>query len=355
MIEATRDRMEATITPTGLMICDQSIDRIELSNRLGSKLTLLSYGASIARLQIALNSGELRDTVLFCDSAREHLTQEIYLGSTIGRYANRIADGKFECNSTAYQVSQNEGSNSLHGGTLGFDKRVWQIKSVNRSSVTFRLQSNDGDQGFPGRVIVYAQFSLSDDNVVSIDYRATANADTPLNITAHPYFNLARQHPTISTHQLEIFADHYIPVNSSGIPLEQPASVDGNSFDFREPRCIGDVLLQDSHQEITAGYDHSFIVQEDMTPTPIPMARLSSPRGDLSLTVHSNMPAVQCYAGGGLAGTLLGRNQRLENYAAVALEPQFAPNSPNQPNWPTCIFGPQRSYHHQIRYEFSEA
>ncbi|RMA78829.1 aldose epimerase family protein [Umboniibacter marinipuniceus] len=354
MTEAIGNRSEASITPTGLMIGDQSIDRIELSNGVGSKLTLLSYGASIARLQIALSSGELRDTVLFCNSIRQHLSQQIYLGSTIGRYANRIHNGQFKLGDSTYQLSKNENNNTLHGGSLGFDKRVWQIKSVDRSSATLRLQSNDGDQGFPGRIIVYARFSLSEDNVVSIDYRATANAETPLNITAHPYFNLARQHPTISTHQLEIFADRYLPVDPDGIPAEQAMSVIGNGFDFREPRCIGDVLLQDSHQEITAGYDHSFIIQEDMSANSVPMARLSSPRGDLTLTLRSNMPAVQCYAGGGLAGTQLGNNQALENYAAVALEPQFAPDSPNRPDWPNCIFGPQRSYHHQIQYQFNE-
>ena len=340
------------IIPTGLHLGTQSIERIEITNSRGSTLSLLNYGATIARFELSLASGETRDVVLHCPEDIGYLNQRIYLGSTIGRYANRIADGKFTLTGRTFQTKQNERGNSLHGGLKGFDKRVWQIESTVDQQLTMRLHSADGDQGFPGDVNVQATFSLTDDNVIRVHYYGVASAPTPLNLTCHPYFNLARNHPTTSSHSLEIFADHYIPVNDRGIPNAKLTPVVGTGFDFREPQRIGDFLLSDTHQEITRGYDHSFTVQNCVSRKPIPMARLTSPRGDLQLTISSNMPAIQFYSGGGLAGASLADGDELDNYAAIALEPQFAPDSPNQSGWPSCIFGPDRPYEHIIEYRF---
>lgn len=322
----------------------QVIKPILLKSCSGLKVTVLPLGGIISSIRYK----ELEVTLGY-DNFSSYLTDEFYLGATVGRYANRIAGGKFQWLDTVYQVSKNQGDNCLHGGNKGFNRQVWQIKSQTNSSVTLYLSSPDGDQGFPGEVQIYQTISVID-NQVNISFEATSNKDTVINLTNHCYFNLNTDHNPIDNHLLQIFADHFIPTNDEGIPSGVIESVENSCFDFKKPQSIKNIL-KDSHPQIKLanGLDHCFVNKlssntvEDKAKL---KAKLFSPQSGVTLDLYSSQLGVQVYTGNFLTAPF-NKNQ------GVCLEAQNWPDAPNHQNFPSATLIAGEKYKQEIIYAFS--
>jgi len=327
---------------------------ITIKNAKGTQVELSPYGASINRVQVAMKSGELRDVVLYCDDLSHLKAQTAYAGATVGRYANRIHRGRFQLNGIAYQTSTNHEGNTLHGGKDNLSHRDWTVKEQGSSHVTFWIDSPNNDQGFPGSVQLEATFQLFDDQRLVINYRATCSEPTPINITAHPYFCLGPHELGVTNHQLRINAEQYYPIDRFGIPTSDPVDVNDTCFDLRSGSNIHVKPNFSLGDELPTGYDHCFKVSDAISATPKQVASLVSPDQRLQLDISSNMPALQVYSGYWLKGTQWGLERIGEHQQGFGIEPQFAPDSPNQPHWPNCIYSPERPYHHQIEYRFIE-
>ena len=326
-----------------------------LTNIRGSKVTVMDIGATWISCQIAMERG-LREVLLGCGSLAQYQRQAAYLGASIGRYANRIALGRFSVGEQDYQTTINHGQNMLHGGIEGYDKRRWRCVEQMTQSVTLALDSQDGDQGFPGNVAVSVTYTLSDDDSVDITYQANTDRATPINLTNHAYFNLQGAESGISTidHQLEIAADYYLPTDEFGIPLGELVPVAGTSFDFRQPKNISQDLLEDEQQRAVKGYDHSFLLTgaEGVIRK---VATVIAGDRSLAMEVYTDKPAIQFYGGNWLDGTPNRSGGEYGTYMGFALETQYLPDSPNHPEWPqsSCIFDENRAYCFHTRYKFS--
>ncbi|OOF37706.1 galactose-1-epimerase [Rodentibacter heidelbergensis] len=301
---------------------------ISLQNEKGMRIQLMDWGATWLSCQVPVK-GELREVLLGC-KIEHYPIQQAYLGTTVGRYANRIAKAQFELNGEIVQLVANQGEHQLHGGE-GFDKRRWEMQKCGENSVRFFLSSPDGDQGFPGNVEVAVTYTLTEDNEVKIEYEGTSDKDTALNLTNHAYFNLenAVQASDVREHHLRLNADFYLPVDGEGIPNSPLKHVVGTSFDFRQLKPIKQDFLQEE-QKITKGYDHSFIVNKAWQK---PCVLLISPNGDLTLEVRTSQAALQVYTGNYLAGTPTREGGEYTDFSGIALETQCLPDTPNHPEW----------------------
>ena len=298
-------------------------------------------------------------------------TQQMFLGATVGRYANRIAGGRFSIKGDTYQVDTNQAGNCLHGGADGFDKRRWTIAELSDDKVVMSLHSPDGDQGFPGALDVSVFYQVTADNSVEIHYYATTDKATPVNLTNHAYFNLNplnldRAQDSVNTnqenvlgHTVEINAEQYLPTNAVGIPLDKPVTVSDTSFDFRQPKTLRQELLSDAQQQAAKGYDHSFVLQpqcrQGFGDGEKYAAKVISDDQRVTLTVFTDKPAMQLYSGNWLAGTPNRCGGQYADYAGLALETQFLPDAPNHPEWqqPECILQPGNEYRYNTRYQFT--
>ena len=295
---------------------------ITLQNENGMHVQFMDWGATWL-------SCTLREVLLGC-KVEDYPTHQSYLGASVGRYANRIANAQFELNGELIQLKSNQGKHQLHGGE-GFDKRRWKIQECGENFVCFSLHSVDGDQGFPGNVDVSVTYTLTDDNSVKIEYAGICDKDTALNLTNHAYFNLenAEQGSDVREHTLRLNADFYLPVDNEGIPNSPLKHVVNTSFDFRIAKCIKQDFLQ-GEQQVTKGYDHSFIVNKAWQK---PCVLLTSPTDDLSLEVRTSQAALQVYTGNYLAGTPTRNGELYADFSGVALETQCLPDTPNHPEW----------------------
>lgn len=298
-------------------------------------------------------------------------TQQVFLGATVGRYANRIAGGRFSIKGDTYQVDTNQAGNCLHGGADGFDKRRWTIAELSDDKVVMSLHSPDGDQGFPGALDVSVFYQVTADNSVEIHYYATTDKATPVNLTNHAYFNLNplnldRAQDSVNTnqenvlgHTVEINAEQYLPTNAVGIPLDKPVTVSDTSFDFRQPKTLRQELLSDAQQQAAKGYDHSFVLQpqcrQGFGDGEKYAAKVISDDQRVTLTVFTDKPAMQLYSGNWLAGTPNRCGGQYADYAGLALETQFLPDVPNHPEWQQleCILQPGNEYRYYTRYQFT--
>lgn len=299
-----------------------------LQNANGMRIQVMDWGATWLSCQIPVN-GELREVLLGC-KPDDYPRQPVYLGASIGRYANRIANARFELDGQAYQLNSNQGKHCLHGGEQGFDRCRWKLVKYDQNFVTFSWRSLDGEQGFPGIVEVAVTYQLNDNNSVGIRYEATPTQDTPLNLTNHAYFNLqnANQGCDVRKHRLQLCAEAFLPVDEQGIPNAPLKSVVGTSFDFRQ----GKTLAQDfgkEEQQLTKGYDHAFLLQKTMQPVAI----LSSPSADVFLKIFTSQSALQVYTGNYLQGVPTREGGVYSDYAGIALETQALPDTPNHPEW----------------------
>ncbi|MBV7298658.1 galactose-1-epimerase [Enterovibrio paralichthyis] len=326
-----------------------------LTNTKGMEVVLMDIGATWLSCQVPLGENDHREVLLGVSNMADFQAQKSYMGVTVGRYANRIAKGLFSLDGETYQVAVNQAGNCLHGGNEGFDKRRWKISAQSSSSVSFSLVSPDGDQGFPGELSVLVTYTLDDDNGLTIDYKATTDKATPVNLTNHAYFNLqgADSGEDCLSHHLTLTADGYVPTTEYGIPLGELASVDDTAFDFRAGKTLRQDLLTDHQQKAAKGYDHSYLFDcaRDVS---APVATVLSPDAKLSLVVYTDKPAVQLYTGNWLSGTPNREGGEYRDYAGFALETQFLPDSPNHPEWPvaSCILQPGKAYRFFTRYQF---
>lgn len=357
-IAATAERSSFGTLPDG-----QAIEAVTLTGANGVKARIITLGATLQAFEAPDRNGKIADVTLGYDDAKNYVEHPNYWGQTIGRYANRIAGGKFTLDGKSYQLTQNDKANSLHGGTVGFDKRVWRIVSVKNgpeASVTLALTSPAGDQGYPGTLQVTTTYTLDDKGSLSIDFGATSDAPTIVNLTNHAIFNMAGEGAAggIYRHRLTIPASRYTPVNALLIPTGELKPVAGTVFDFTQGRIIEDGIRDGRDPQIVAGrgYDHNFALDAGRTAEPKLAARLEDPASGRVLEVLSDQPGVQVYTGNFLDGTLIGKGGHLYRMGdGIALEPQLFPDTPNQPAFGSARVAPGKPYHHRMIYRVSVA
>jgi aldose 1-epimerase len=327
-----------------------------LRNKNGVEARILNYGGIIQSLKVPDKNGNFGDVVLGYDTLDGYLTNSPYFGALIGRYGNRIAKGHFTLDGVTYTLATNNFPNSLHGGVKGFDKVVWQAKPGSTElgrTLELTYVSHDGEEGYPGTLTVKAVYTLTADNAIRLDYTATADKDTIVNLTQHSYFNLAGQGDILG-HIVYINADKFTPVDSTLIPTGELKPVDGTPFDFRTPTAIGARIGQDDEQlKFGKGYDHNWVVNHPMGELGLD-ARVTEPSSGRVLEVWSTEPGLQFYSGNFLDGTMTGKAGHVYQFRnAFAMEPQHYPDSPNHDNFPSAELHPGDTYHNTIIYRFS--
>ncbi|ODA33957.1 galactose-1-epimerase [Veronia pacifica] len=325
-----------------------------LSNLHGMTISVMDIGATWLSCVVPMENGD-RDVLLRAASLTSQQTYKAYLGSVIGRFANRINRGKFTLKGKEYKLSVNDGRHCLHGGNLGFDRYRWNVLLKNFNKIVFAMTSRDGDQGFPGRLDVQVTYEVTDDNEVIIDYKATSDMYTPVNLTNHAYFNLAGEASgeSVMSHTLKIEADHYLPVNNDLTPTGGIEEVTGTGFDFRQLKEIGADFLLDENQKMAGGYDHCFILKRAINDGESDVVTLVSPNNDLTMKLQTTKPAVQLYTGNFLEG-VEGVSGVYKSYSGLCLETQYLPDGPNHPEWGRSagIIGPGEHYSHATKYSF---
>ena len=358
-VAAENGRATITEEAFGVTSAGQAVDRYTLTNTRGVQLKVLTFGGVVQELRVPDRDGTLRNVVLGFDDLESYAADtDPYFGSLIGRVGNRIAGGRFTLDGETYTLPQNNGPNTLHGGTRGFDDRVWGAEPVQHDGdvgLVLHLTSDDGDQGFPGTLQVEVTYLLRDDDTVTIRYRATTDAPTVVNLTQHSYFNLRGDGTgSVLDHHLELAADRFTPVDATLIPTGELREVTGTPFDFREPKPIGRDIREATGQLLHGqGYDHNWVL-DDPGPDLHLAARLHDPESGRTLTVHTQEPGVQFYSGNLLDGTLVGQAGKAYRQGdGVALETQHFPDSPNQEDFPSTVLRPGERYDTTTVWEFT--
>lgn len=348
---------EATVTrePFGMTPEGDSVELFTLTNANGVELRAMTYGGIIVSLKVPGRDGKLGDVVLGYDSLAGYLRASPYFGAIVGRYANRIAKGIFVLDGKTYQLAINNPPNALHGGLRGFDKVVWDgeaFSDARGTGVVFRHTSPDGDEGYPGTVTVQVSYTLTDSNDVVIDYEATTDKATPINLSQHSYFNLAGS-GSILGHELMIAADSFTPIDSTFIPTGAIAPVAGTPFDFRAPHAIGERIDADNEQlRFAGGYDHNFVLNHAGTGLAL-AARVSDSASGRVLEIRTDQPGIQFYSGNFLDGTITGKYGVVYAHrSGLALETQHFPDSPNHPDFPSTILEPGQQFRSRTLWHF---
>jgi aldose 1-epimerase len=330
-----------------------------LRNQSGMEVKITNYGATITSIKVKDRHGEFGDVVLGFDDLDGYVskTNTSYFGAVIGRYANRIAHGAFVLDGRQYHIPINDGPNSLHGGLRGFDKRVWDAKDASTPhgpGVELHYLSRDGEEGFPGNLSVAVRYSLTGENDLRIDYSATTDKNTVLNLTNHSYFNLAGPGSgDILNHKLTLVADRFTPINDKLIPIGAIESVAGTPLDFRKPTTIGARITQNDQQlKFAKGYDHNFVLNHSGQGIDL-AARVEEPHSGRVMEVLTTQPGVQFYSGNFLNGTVHGIGGVYNFRSALCLETQHFPDSPNHPNFPSVVLRPGEEFHSTTVYRFS--
>ncbi|MBN7827733.1 galactose mutarotase [Bowmanella dokdonensis] len=348
--------VSATQSAYGTLEDGTQVNQITLKNAHGVELDVIGYGGIITRLLTPDAKGELGDIVLGLDSLEEYASSNPYFGALIGRYGNRIANGRFTLDGTTYQLDTNDGVNHLHGGIQGFDKKVWDMQPFTTDSsagVVLTLVSPDDDQGYPGTLTTTVTYELNNDNELDMRFSATTDKPTIVNLTQHSYFNLAGT-GDILDHKLMIPADAITPVAEGLIPTGEMMPVEGTPFDFRSAKTIGRDIGGDHEQlRLGLGYDHNFVLKGQDNEELVLAARVSEPTTGRVLEVLTVEPAVQFYSGNFLDGSLTGKGVNYAHRSGFCLEPQHHPDSPNQSTFPSTVLRPGETYHTRIVYRFS--
>jgi len=331
------------------------VERYTMRGRGGVEVDVIGYGGLISALRAPDREGVLGDIVLGFDTLDGYLAGHPYFGSLIGRYGNRIARGAFALNGVRYQLARNNGENHLHGGVKGFDKQFWRIRPLESDdpAVELRRHSHDGEEGYPGNLDVSVVYTLGADNALRIDYTATTDADTILNLTNHSYFNLAGAGDVLG-HELMIAAEHFLPTDAGSIPIGERRPVEGTPMDFRRPTSIGAHIRADDEQLrfASGGFDHTWVLDEPAGELRL-AARLYEPGSGRVLETYTTQPGIQFYSGNFLDGSLRGKGGRsYERHGALCLETQHFPDSPNQPGFPSTVLRPGETYRHTTIYKF---
>jgi aldose 1-epimerase len=353
MIGATRESF-------GRLADGRTVEAITLS-RGGLTARILTYGATLQSMLVPDRHGRLADVALGHATLEPYVEHPQYLGSTVGRVANRIARGRFVLDGRAYRVPVNNGPNSLHGGPEGFDKVVWEIAEMRDGAapgVTLRHVSPDGEMGYPGTLTVTARYGLDEDDVLSIEYLATTDRPTLCNLSNHAYWNLAGEGSADGAmgHRLTIPADFYLPTDATSIPTGEFRPVAGTAFDFREPAVVGARVRDSSDEQIRfgRGYDHNWVVARAVSTAPWLLARVEEPQSGRVMEMLSNQPGVQFYSGNFLDGTTSGKAGQLYRMGdSIVLEPQMFPDTPNHPEFGAIRLAPGETYRNLILCRFS--
>ncbi|MGP9568186.1 aldose epimerase family protein [Halomonas sp. AOP5-B2-8] len=344
----------------------RQVDVYQFTNANGIELRVTNYGGIILSLKTPNLAGEFDDIALGFDALEAYLSDEYrqaspYFGAIIGRYGNRIAGGQFSLDGENYALATNDGSNHLHGGDQGFDKVLWQAEPFENEAGTglvLRYTSEDGEEGYPGRLETEVTYTLTDNDELMVDYRAVTDKATPINLTQHSYFNLKGEgSDTILDHQLMINAPEFTPVNDTLIPTGEIRPVDGTPFDFTQATPIGERIEQDNEQlAFGGGYDHNFVLARDNAASDelVVAAKVWEPQSGRMVEVSTTEPAIQFYSGNFLNGVLTGKQgQPYGHRSGFALETQHYPDSPNQSAFPSTILEPGDTYRSRTVYRFS--
>jgi len=334
------------------------VDLFTLANAGGMEVKITTYGAAVVSLVVPDRSGKPADVGLGYDSLEDYIAGRYYFGCIAGRYANRIAGGKFTLSGAEYRLAANEGGNHLHGGLRGFDKKVWQAHEFEDNAdmgLKFSYLSPDGEEGYPGNLACTVIYTLGAANELKIDYRAVTDSPTIVNLTQHAYFNLAGAGSgDILSHELMINADRFTPVDSRLIPTGELKSVEGTPFDFTRSTTIGERIDSDDEQLMLGkGYDHNWILNKEIDGSS-PAARVSEPNSGRTLEVYTTQPGLQFYSGNFLDNRIAAKAGQIYHCrGGFCLETQHFPDSPNRPNFPSTVLDPGAKYEHTTIFKFT--
>ena len=344
--------------PFGATAEGRDVERYTLTSTSGVSIAVLSYGGAIQSIMAPDRSGALADVTLGYDTLPEYERDKSYLGSLVGRYANRIRAGRFSLDGRDYVLARNAGGNHLHGGTRGFNKAVWRLEPFEEGGdvgLVLEHVSPDGDEGYPGTLRVRVTYRLTTNAELQIDFHATADAATPVNLTQHAYFNLAGSGSgDILGHRLELLASRFTPVDESLIPTGELRSVRGTPLDFSTAEAIGARIgAADEQLKLAGGYDHNFVLDRSAAGDLALAARLTEPGSGRGIDIHTTEPGIQFYTGNFLDGTVAGKGGIPHRYrSGLALETQHFPNSPNEPSFPSTILRPGAEHRSRTVYHF---
>ncbi|MEV7448863.1 MULTISPECIES: aldose epimerase family protein [Streptomyces] len=325
----------------------------------GTRMKVLSYGGVVQSLEVPDRRGRLANVSLGFRSLDDYVASSPYFGALIGRYGNRIGKGRFTLDGRTYQVDVNDGENSLHGGAQGFDKRVWDVEPFTKGAdvgLHLHLTSRDGEMGYPGTLRVKVTYTLTRYGDWRIDYAATTDKPTVVNLTSHVYWNLAGEGSgSIEGHRLKIDGSRYTPVDAGLIPTGEQARVAGTPFDFRRAKTVGEDL-RTAHQQLLygQGFDHNWVLDKGISPRPEWAATLQDPSSGRTLRIATTEPGLQFYSGNFLDGTLVGTGGRVYRQGdGLCLETQHFPDSPNRPSFPSTVLRPGQTYRSTTVHSFT--
>jgi aldose 1-epimerase len=341
----------------GKMPSGESIELYTLTNRKGMQVAITNYGGRVVKLLVPDRHGKMADVVLGFDDLAGYLGDNPYFGALIGRYGNRIGDARFKLDGVEYKLDANDGKNSLHGGSQGFDKRVWKAKELPGAEPALELTylSKDGEEGYPGNLTATVVYTLTNKNELKIDYKAITDKDTVVNLTNHSYFNLAGEgNGDILKTELMINADRFTPVDATLIPTGELRKVEGTPLDFRKLTAIGARINADDEQlKFGKGYDHNFVLSRKGPGLEL-AARAVDPSSGREMEVYTTQPGLQFYSGNFLDGSVKGKGGIAYGHrSALCLETQHFPDSPNKPDFPSTELKPGQTYHEVTVFKFS--
>lgn len=348
--ESNQEQTEAITTERfGAMDNGREVQLFTLKNQNGMEVSITNYGGIVTSVKVPDQDGNIENVVLGFDDLEQYKSGHPFFGAIAGRYANRIANGRFELNGEEYELATNNGENHLHGGVEGFDKKFWEAElHEDENSVTLSYLSLDGEEGYPGNLEVDVTYALTEENELKIDYHATTNKSTVVNLTNHSYFNLSgNPSQKILDHLLTIHADRYTPVDEGLIPTGELRPVEGTPFDFTSAETVGARI-----DSIPPGYDHNYVLNNPDSGVR-KIATVEYEESGRIMEVYTDQPGVQLYTGNFLDGTLNDRQGNpIEQYAALCLETQTFPDSPNKPDFPSPVLNPNEVYETTTIYQF---
>jgi aldose 1-epimerase len=337
---------------------NKSINLYNFKNSNGMEVDIINYGGIITSLKIPDKKGEIKDVVLGYNKLEDYINENPYFGSIVGRYGNRIAKGKFNLNGNKYTLETNNGENHLHGGSIGFDKVIWEAETKidpNSSSLILKYLSKDMEEGYPGNLETTVIYKITNDNSIEIIYQAETDKTTIVNLTQHSYFNLSGDFTkSILDHEVKINADHFLPVNKSLIPTGDKSNVLMTPFDFRDFKKIReDINANDLQLNYGNGYDHCWVLNNETRNYRLIASAFHNESGRL-MEVFSDQPGLQFYTGNFLDGSLPQKKEGFYNFrSGFCMETQHFPNSPNQADFPSATLEPGEKYYSKTSYKFS--